>query len=176
MPELSKYYQARSSQDSILEMHGIYDEHRIQEFIRLSEIKLDKLNVDLKTRKKVIHIMVEVLQNVYHHANQSCRNSINSYFVLGMDEGIFTLSSGNFMPSEEVDKFRNKIDGINQMSENELKTEYINTLDNGSFSARGGAGLGILDIVRKSGNRVSYEFGEVENSNTFFKLIIKVTS
>ena len=176
MAELSQYYQARSSQDSILEMHGIYDEHRIQEFIRLAENKLELLETDLKTRKKVIHIMVEVLQNVYHHANQSCRNSINSYFVLSREEGTFTLNSGNFMPSEEVERFRNKIDGINQMTENELKTEYINTLDSGKFSARGGAGLGILDIVRKSGNKVSYEFGEEENSNTFFKLKIKVTS
>lgn len=176
MSALSKYYPASPAKDSVLEMHGIYDEQRIQEFIRLTELKLEQMGISIKTKKRLVHIMVEVMQNVYHHSNQNCRNAVNSYFILGKNEEGFFLISGNYMPTEEVSIFRDKIDGVNSMTDNELKEEYISTLDGGKFSIKGGAGLGILDIVRKSGNKVSYEFREEENLTTFFKLTIKVTS
>jgi hypothetical protein len=79
------------------------------------------------------------------------------------------------MSTEQVRELRSKLDGVNQMSESELKSEYINILDTGSFSTKGGAGLGIMDIVRKSGNKVSYDFIKENALNTFFMLKVKVT-
>jgi uncharacterized protein DUF6272 len=176
MTDPSTYFKAEISDQTILALHGIFDEQRIQEFIRLVEKKLEKQEKNLKIKKKVVHIMVEILQNVYHHANETCAHSINAYLVISKDGEAYLLSSGNFMPSGEVDLFKQKIEDANNMTQTELKSKYINTLDKGTFSVKGGAGLGILDIVRRSGNKVSCQFVQENNLITFFMLKVKVTS
>ena len=37
---------------------------------------------------------------------------------------------------------------------------------------KGGAGLGIIDLARKSGNKLNYEFNKVSNEYSFFCLTI----
>ena len=43
------------------------------------------------------------------------------------------------------------------------------------LSDKGGAGLGFVDMARKSGNQLDYCFVEMDNDNYFFCLKIKIT-
>ena len=68
------------------------------------------------------------------------------------------------------------IDEVNAMSSEELKSKYRETLDHGQVSAKGGAGLGIIDIARKSGNKLEYDFKQVNEKYCFFSLSVKVAA
>jgi hypothetical protein len=60
------------------------------------------------------------------------------------------------------------------MSKDELKEYYKEILNNDEFSDKGGGGLGMIDIARKSGQKLNFNFIEVDNQYSFFSLSIKI--
>jgi hypothetical protein len=51
---------------------------------------------------------------------------------------------------------------------------YKFILNHQKLSAKGGGGLGLVDIARKSGNRLEYEFHKYNENYYFFNLTISV--
>ena len=56
----------------------------------------------------------------------------------------------------------------------ELKDYYKSVLNNGEMSLKGGGGLGMIDIARKTGEKLEYNFLEIDNKVSFFTLNIKI--
>jgi len=48
-------------------------------------------------------------------------------------------------------------------------------LNNGEMSDKGGGGLGMIDIARKTGEKLNYNFMPVDDSYSFFSLNIKIS-
>ncbi|MGE3825971.1 MAG: DUF6272 family protein, partial [Bacteroidia bacterium] len=63
---------------------------------------------------------------------------------------------------------------INSMTSEELKTLYKEILNNDQLSSKGGGGLGMIDIARKTGEKLNFNFVEINNKYSFFSLNIKV--
>ena len=57
----------------------------------------------------------------------------------------------------------------------ELKDYYKQVLNNGEMSLKGGGGLGMIDIARKTGQKLHYNFQNIDNKVSFFSLNIKIT-
>jgi hypothetical protein len=51
---------------------------------------------------------------------------------------------------------------------------YKFILNHQKLSAKGGGGLGLVDIARKSGNKLEYEFFIYDDNYSFFNLTIRV--
>jgi hypothetical protein len=49
-------------------------------------------------------------------------------------------------------------------------------LNNGEMSLKGGGGLVMIDIARKTGEKIGYNFLEIDNKVSFFTLNIKITN
>ena len=60
------------------------------------------------------------------------------------------------------------------MNAEELKTYYREVLSSNELSEKGGAGLGIIDLVRKSGNKIEYRFDTVNEQFSFFSMIVNM--
>jgi len=84
--------------------------------------------------------------------------------------------TGNYIKNDKVSGFKSKLDKINSLSHDELKTYYKEMLNNEQMSEKGGAGLGMIDIARKTGEKLKYNFVELANGYSFFSLNIKVVS
>ncbi len=95
--------------------------------------------------------------------------------MIGKQNDGYTIVTGNFVPRKDVDGLKKRIDEINAMSKEELKAYYKKVLNNGELSDKGGGGLGIIDIARKSGERLDYEFLPLDKVSSFFSLNIKIT-
>ena len=52
---------------------------------------------------------------------------------------------------------------------------YKFILNHQKLSAKGGGGLGLVDIARKTGNKLSYQFQNFNNAYYFFNLDITIT-
>ena len=87
----------------------------------------------------------------------------------------YTIITGNYIRAENVNGLDNRLTEINKLSQDELKDYYKKVLANGEMSAKGGGGLGMIDIARKTGEKLDYNFLEIDNKVSFFTLIIKVT-
>ncbi|MBN1251119.1 MAG: SiaB family protein kinase [Bacteroidales bacterium] len=134
-------------------------------------IKEEDLNV---VQKKVFHVMVECLQNISKHAEN--RNSIvtskdgRGIFMVSKDESEYNVTTGNVINNDKIPKLREMLEGINQLDDEGLKKLYKQQMREGRLSERGGAGLGFIDIARKTGEKLIYSFLTINEKKSFFVL------
>ena len=86
----------------------------------------------------------------------------------------YRIITGNFVHVENIDKLEEKIKRINRSSHEEIKELYKFILNHQRISAKGGGGLGLVDIARKTGNKLEYSFKEYNDDYSFFYLDILV--
>lgn len=142
------------------------------------QAKLAEVEPKSSIKKRVFNILVEILQNIYHHYghitidNFSDEESVT--FVLAKTQGDYYIIAGNYILNEEMPALKAKIDLINSLPSEKLKQVYMETLGNGVISEKGGAGLGLIEIARKSGGKLFYEFRLFDNHISFFSLMVKI--
>ena len=67
-----------------------------------------------------------------------------------------------------------KLDYLNTLTQQGIKEYYKETIINGQFSERGGAGLGLIEMAKISGNKIEFGFQQVDEKYTVFNLKITV--
>ncbi len=146
------------------------------------ERRMSAMEPDGKSRKRVFNVVMECLQNLFHHNARSFPESMAAnetgephgvVMIARSDKG-YSIVTGNFMAGMEVEKLKNHLDKINSMDANELRDLYKETLAEGQMSAKGGGGLGMIEIARKSGGKLEYGFVPYDQENTFFSLNVNV--
>jgi len=60
------------------------------------------------------------------------------------------------------------LENVNTLSKPDLDILYKKQLKEGSLSKKGGAGLGFIDIKRKTGKNLEFHFLPVNKSHSFF--------
>tara|TARA_B110000211_G_C14081853_1_gene554953 strand:+ start:1318 stop:1917 length:600 start_codon:yes stop_codon:yes gene_type:complete len=191
MPELSSYmsyitefHQGMQKNNLILVYEGEVTQEVTKAFTALAERNLEKSDESGKVTKKVYHVMVECLQNISKHANDTSSvgsNSLekglvkNGIFVVGRNEGSYFVTSGNPIDKDNIESLKNMIDHINSLDKDEIKALYKEKLKASRLSETGGAGLGFIDMVKKTGNKLAYCFKKIDNDNYFFLLRTLVT-
>jgi len=94
--------------------------------------------------------------------------------VVSKETERYRISTGNFVTHDKVDVLKNKIDKINSMGKEELKDMYKFILNHQRLSEKGGGGLGLVDIARKTGNKLEYHFEKYNDIYYFFNLDVFV--
>jgi len=164
----------------ILFYKGNVDSDVINHVLDTVEDKMVAGNEQAKLRKKVYNILVESLQNLYHHVDKvpdDFEDQTSEKFgllVVKKVEGGYKIITGNFVNGENVEKLEEKIKRINRSSHEEIKELYKFILNHQRISAKGGGGLGLVDIARKTGNKLEYTIKEYNDKYFFFYLDILV--
>lgn len=146
----------------------------------LTEFKVASQQYDLhfKTYKKLVTVMIESLENIYKYSDEYARfiEEMQKYmpsFCINKNSDKIQLITSNPVRNQHVDLLRNNIDRVNNKSRQELKELYMETITNGKFSAKGGAGLGFIEMVKTSGNNLEYTFDPISEDYSLYT--IKVT-
>lgn len=131
------------------------------------------------TQKKVFHVIVESLQNITKHAEEIEEESQNGrtgrgLFVVLKNDELYSIISGNIISSDKIPLLTSLLDTINNTDKEGLKELYKTQIKEGRISEKGGAGLGLIDIARKSGKKLEYTFQEINPNFSFFILTTKV--
>lgn len=165
---------SEGGRDIIVAYIGEMTQDKIGDIAIEAEAALQKHGVTKNICKKVFNLVIETLQNIKAHGEKSSEGSQYAYFIIGKDKEKFSISSGNLMPTAQIENLKKKIDDIKKLDEKALKGLYLKVLDNGEMSEKGGAGLGILTIALKSGNNIDYSVDKVDDTLSVFKLQSKV--
>ena len=120
--------------------------------------------------------MVECLQNIYKHEakDEGENKAISSIFMLGAANGDFIIESGNRILNIEITSVTERLDKLNNMSHGDLIDHYKESLRTSKISAKGGAGLGLIDAAIKSSQKFEYYFKKIDDKFSFFSLRIRV--
>jgi hypothetical protein len=168
--------------DVLLSFKGEITSDLLTSIFEIVEKKLEEIDEDPKKKKKVYNIMVECLQNLYHHmaehqidiSEEELKKRRSALFLIAKRSDCFYISTGNYIMNENVETLKDKLELINGMSREELRAYYREILNNEELSAKGGGGLGIIDIARKSENKLEYDFKSIDQQYSFFSLAVKI--
>ncbi len=131
----------------------------LKTILQSMEDKLGEAGADRFVRKKINSILIECLQNLIFHAEKTRTPEQQPTVIVGRENSDYKISTINLIKLEKQAVLSNYIDKINRMNEEDLRNFYQEVLTNGKFNPQGGAGLGIINIARKTkGHKVGYEF------------------
>jgi hypothetical protein len=177
---VENYFSDLSGGNTILYYKGNVDSDVINHILDTVEDRMVEVNELSKLRKKVYNVLVESLQNLYHHVDKvpdGFEDQISERFGLIVIEKVkngYRIITGNFVHINNIEKLEEKIKRINKSSHEEIKELYKFILNHQRISAKGGGGLGLVDIARKTGNKLEYAFKEYDKQYSFFYLDILV--
>ena len=86
----------------------------------------------------------------------------------------YYIVTENFIKTSNVDHLIGKFNDYLSLKNKDMAKAYRKALDINEFSVKGGAGLGLFNIVRKSNGNLEYKFSEVDNENSLFKLSVQI--
>jgi len=153
---------------------GMFTQTITDSIISLAETNLETTGESPKVKKRVFSILVECLQNITRHQTEhgdEIKDTDNSgIFVIQKQENSYYITTGNVVQHTAIPKLSSQLEKINSFDPDELKEYYKKILEDGTLSDKGGAGLGLIEMARKSGNKLSYEFAKINDVYSYFYL------
>ncbi len=179
MLNIYDFYDKMERNNIMLSFKGDITSELLTSVLQIMESKLDNLQEEPKIKKKVYNVLVECLQNLYHHLdevaadqNDKIRSAI---FMIGKIDNQYNIITGNYIKNTNIEGLKKRLDDINLLTKEELKEYYKLVLSNGEMSSKGGGGLGMIDIARKTGQKLNFNFSPVDEKYSFFSLNIKIS-
>jgi len=165
------------SQNLILVYQGDFTQESTKSILSMAERNLDSSGEDSSIKRKVFNVMVEALQNIVKHSDELIEGQTRSHaaiFLIGKEANRYSIMSGNPVRKTSTDKLKKTLDHINALDKDGLKELYKEIIKNTTISEKGGAGLGFVDMARKSGGKLEFEFPVMNAEYCFFCLKVNV--
>lgn len=153
---------------------GVLNHDAFSALIGLSEQAVHSSTSHRKITRRVVSVLIESLQNVSRHGHIDDNGDIHLYLTIESTPLGFHVQCGNWVDFDMAAVLRERLAAVNGLSHQELRRKYVETLAEGEMSNRGGAGLGLLSIAKKSQGPLNYEFSERGQDLFLFTLGILV--
>lgn len=173
-------YRSMEEENVILSFKGIITPDLLTSVLHLMEAKMETMDETPRTRKRVFSILVECLQNIYHHLDDNPTeadfeaHNRSAVVLISKVNKQFLIRTGNCINIPKIMELKERLDTINAMDKDGLREMYQTSLIEAAMSPKATAGLGMIDIARKSGNKLDYEFLEIDSKMGFFCLNILI--
>jgi hypothetical protein len=112
---IENYISDQPAGNIILFYKGNIDSDIINHILDTVEDKMVEVNEQSKLRKKVYNVLVESLQNLYHHVDKVPEDFIDQtsdkfgMLVVTKVNGGYRIITGNFILAENIEKLEEKI-------------------------------------------------------------------
>jgi hypothetical protein len=175
--------------NSVIELENLMAENNIhmiwsghitsgigEEVLSLTEARLVEEDVDSRLRRRIFNIMVEILENVqkYNPGREPEEKFGMPVAIVRLEDGEFVLTTGNLILKTSVSSLKEKLDKINNYDKSRLRELYYKSLSEQSIDTDSTGNMGLIEMARKSGSRLDYEFGEINEMYSYFMLTVKV--
>jgi coenzyme F420-reducing hydrogenase delta subunit len=150
---------------------GNFTQTIIKQILALTETNIERTEESTKVKKRIYLIMVEGLQNITRHQD-ALQETVDTAAVFFMQKkgDFYFITTGNLIPNDRVENLEEQIKKVNSLQDDDLKNYYREVLTKGKISDKGGAGLGLIEMARKSGSKLKYKFIKLNEIESFFYL------
>ena len=154
---------------------GVVTNENSESLLMLLEKEMENSEFGFVGRKRLFMFVLESLQNVSRHSdrNQYSEMSLVVYSKTGSG---YTVTTGNVIETAKIDDLKARLDEINKLDSGEIRNVYRNMLSTAEFSRKGGAGLGLIEMAKKTGNKLDYDFIKLDDNFSYYILSKTVDS
>ncbi|MBL0314628.1 MAG: hypothetical protein IPP69_02190 [Flavobacteriales bacterium] len=138
--------------ENALNYFGKIDEHCIVEFVDLLNGILTRNLGARKDLRKICSFAIELLDNGMRY---SVDDNISFSWIIQNDHITFELQ--NLAQKDDAVRLREQADLIRTFSEEESDNEFRKVMLEPQFGKKGGAGLGLLQMLRKGAVRIDVD-------------------
>jgi hypothetical protein len=172
----SKYVENVNSQGKIiLAYDGVLNSETISKLETEIETNILDKNLPKAVVKKVFFICIESLQNMFIHGHRDENGAKHNFFILYITDKAVKMIGANLIANPAIEKLKKHIEKINSFHDPaQLKTYYLEHLENNELSEKGGAGLGFITIGMKSGNKLGIQFEQINNERSMFLMEVTI--
>lgn len=160
--------------------NGSFNDDMTSRFIELSEYNIDNNEGLQRMKNKISYMMAECFQNIVRHGEvkkegeEEVEEQLPGFFSTKNTRQTYFITTGNLIIKENIEKLEGQLKQVNTLNKEELKKLYIHVIANNKLSSKGGAGLGLIEMARKSGHKIEYSFDNYDDEFSFFYSQIKL--
>jgi len=166
--------------DIILSFEGKMSQEVLVALVETLKERLSVRTTDTTQQmtRKIYSVFVELAQNIQNHSAEQVliqQQKIGiGIIVIREDEHKFMITSGNKLSNAAAEKLQAYCDLINALDEESLKKLYKEKLRYARQQQSGG-GIGLIDIIRKSGYPIGYAVQTIDENSQFFTLSVSLS-
>lgn len=159
----------------LLKYQGAVTTEVIDSLLSLVQHRLESDEPNISLQKKVYSVLMECIQNIRLHVDlERDQEFASGYISLERKAGNYEIITANFVSRQSVSTLKNIIENINsKTAPGALKDLYNEVIVNRIFGARGGGGLGLIDIARKTG-KLNYALDDVNEDYSLFTFSVSI--
>jgi hypothetical protein len=180
LTEVYDFFKRMEDEKIILSFKGELSPELLTSILHVLERKIQEIDFVPLKRKRIFNVLVECFQNLYHHIDsvklgENPDDVEKSALIIVKYIGEkFIVRTGNYIYNTDIPELEDKLKSVNELNTEELKILYQSKLKNEARSIKGTAGLGFIDIARKSKGKLDYEFLEIDSKSSFFCLNVTI--
>lgn len=166
---------------TLLNYQGKVEHETINSLLNQASIEMQKVGINRKLQKRTFCIIAEFLENIQKHAAFMHSNNLSdcltkSRFTFEKRSNDLFLTTGNVIYNKSIKTFQEKLDRLNRLDTSSLKRLHSFCIANGQISEKGGAGLGFIEVVLKSRNKISYNFKPLDDKISYCILQVRISN
>jgi hypothetical protein len=162
---------------TLIEYQGCINYETIGELIHRLKLQVPKLGIHIGIYKRVLLVMIESLENMMKHGltlNTDVADPGLCKIQITRHQKRYRIYTTNYISNEYITGLRNRLDYLNGLDPVQLKNVYKETITNGEFTKSGGAGLGLIEMVKISGNPIDYRFVSLDDLHTLYHQTVTI--
>jgi len=129
-------------------------------------------------RKRLYGTVVESMDNIYKYAvpnrNDQKKPQRLPTLKVSQENRNFVVTAGNMIKSESVEALRFKLDRVNQLDTEALKSLYEDVINRESSEEDNGAGLGLITMALRTEQDIRYSFVSLDDKYSYFKMSVVI--
>ena len=173
---VKRLYRNMVEENVIMIQKGDFSQEAILPLLDIITTNLDSIK-NVGARKKIIYILIEMLQNISRHGVEMKKGKEGVFAILYKD-GKYHVMTGNFVPNSKIERISTHIDKVSQAATNAEKLDelYMETILSEDSNKKGsGAGVGFMEIIKFGGKDLRYHFEPMQGKDvSFFSLNIAI--
>ncbi len=165
----------------IFSFSGTISQNILSSIAETIEKELHSTGVSYSLIQNIFAVFTEQMQNIMSYSNEHICMEDNAFespgiCVVGYDKRVehYYVSSANIMASEGGSVLSKKLDKIIAMNKTELREYYKELRRSGKETHGRGAGLGFLEMAKKSVLPLQYTITQLDNSRSFFEIKVYI--
>lgn len=113
--------------------------------------------------KKGYSVATECLENILKHSkgSETIENAVSILMTVNSDNML--LQTSNILHKKDRRELQEKVDFLNSLNEVGLKKLYQYEIKRRKISSKGGAGLGLIIIAKKTNEKLNVKFDSVSD-------------
>ena len=164
-------------QKFIFSYNGKITQAIVKTLLNMTERKIAILQEEESVKKKIFGVMINCLQTICAD-DKSTEVSPNSIFMISKSVNGFSVFVGRYMSrqtSSYLAEMIDKLNGLSQQSIKDLHKEKLKSLDAKDQNYNiDETTLSIIDIAKRTGQKINYEVRPDDNGESFFSIQIKI--